>query len=132
MKSTLKAMTFVALAAVFQSGCALLAGGAAAGAGVYLTTRGAETEVAANVDKTTASTKAALQSLNVNLTGQKQTDDGGMQIYGKKGDDDVTVNIDKKTDTVSHVEATVKTSAVTWNKDEAKKIVNKIQAEARA
>ncbi|MFQ5746769.1 MAG: DUF3568 family protein [Gemmatimonadota bacterium] len=106
------------------SGC-LLAAGAAAGSGVYFTTRGAGAIVQGNVGEVTGSTAAAFENLGIEARGRKDTDDA-REIYGVSGDDDVTVELKKETDRATRVEVRVRKSSVTWDKDFARKILDEI------
>lgn len=120
----------VALAAlpVLLSGCLLAAGGAAAGSGIYLTTRGAEGVIHGNVDELTEATREAFERLGVTHEGQKNQDEGGREVYGTTDDGDVTVDLERRTDNATKAHVRVKESAVSWDQDMAKRILEEIQA----
>lgn len=117
----------VGLLALFASGCLLAAGGAAAGGGVYFTSRGAEAVVHGTVDAVTSATRQAFQRLDVDSTGQKDGEEGGREVYGSVDDADVTVDLERRTDNATKVEVRVRKSAVTWDKDMAKRILEEIK-----
>lgn len=110
------------------SGCLLAAGGAAAGTGIYLTSRGAEGVVHGSVDELTQATREAFDRLGVTHEGQEDQDDGGREVYGTTDDGDVTVDLERRTDNATMAGVRVKESAVTWDKDMAKRILEEIQA----
>lgn len=107
------------------SGC-LLAAGAAAGSGVYFTTRGAGAIVQGSVADVTGSTARVFKSLGIEARGQKETDDA-REVYGVSGDADVTVELKKETERATRVEVRVRKSSVTWDKDLARKILDEIE-----
>lgn len=110
------------------SGCLLAAGGAAAGTGIYLTSRGAEGVVHGNVDELTEATRAAFDRLGVTHEGQKNQDEGVREVYGTTDEGDVTVELERRTENATMASVRVKKSAVTWDKDMAKRILEEIQA----
>lgn len=110
------------------SGCLLAAGGAAAGTGIYLTSRGAEGVVHGNVDELTEATREAFDRLGVTHEGQKNQSEGGREVYGTIDEGDVTVELERRTDNATMASVRVKKSAVTWDKDMAKRILEEIQA----
>lgn len=113
---------------ILLSGCLLAAGGAAAGTGIYLTSRGAEGVVHGDVDELTEATREAFDRLGVTHEGQKDQDEGGREVYGTTDDGDVTVELERRTDNATMASVRVKKSAVTWDKDMAKRILEEIQA----
>lgn len=110
------------------SGCLVAAGGAAAGSGIYLTTRGAEGVIHGNVDDLTTASRSAFEKLGVTYKGQKDQDDGGREVYGATDDGDVTVDLERRTDNATKVNVSVQKSSVTWDKDMARRILEEIQA----
>lgn len=117
-----------AVVPLLLSGCLLAAGGAAAGTGIYLTSRGAEGVVHGNVDELTEATREAFDRLGVTHEGQKNRDEGGREVYGTTDEGDVTVELERRTDNATLASVRVKKSAVTWDKDMAKRILEEIQA----
>ena len=122
-------MPLLALAAAgLASGCLLFAGGAAAGSGIYLTTRGAEAVVHGDIEAVTEAARGALEELDVEYQGFRDADDGeSREIFGDTDDGDVTVAIHRRTDNASRVEVRVKTSTVTWDKEMARAILEEIR-----
>lgn len=115
-------------AALLASGCLLFAGGAAAGSGIYLTTRGAEAVVHGDVEAVAETVRASFEELGIRFQGFREAEDGpGRRIFGATDDGDVTVLLDRRTDNATRVEATVRTSTVTWDKEMAKTIVQEIR-----
>jgi hypothetical protein len=117
----------LALAPLVLTGCLLAAGGAAAGSGIYLTTRGAEGVVHGTVEELTSASRTAFERLGVQYDGQRDQDDGGREVYGATDDGEVTVDLTRRTDNATKVHVAVKTGTVTWDKDMAKRILEEIQ-----
>lgn len=110
------------------SGCLLAAGGAAAGSGIYLTTRGAESVIHGTVEELTTASREAFDRLGVEYEGQRDQDDGGREVYGNTDDGDVTVDLERRTDNATRVHVKVQTGTVTWDQDMAKRILGEIQS----
>jgi len=109
-------------------GCAAAAGAGAGAAGVaYFTSRGAKASVKGSPDELEAAAKRALSERSIEISEQK-TDKGGAhrELKGKKGDLDVTVEIDRRDDTTSDVEVAARKNAVEWDKDYAESLLNSI------
>jgi len=107
----------------------LAAAGAAGGGGFYFTNRGIEGVLEGTVDEISRATSAAFEALSVEGTGERMTNgEGEKEVYGEAGDDDVTVRLERETATSTRVEVRVRTSAVTWDKEMAERILDTIQA----
>lgn len=118
----------VALALSVSLGGCIFAAGAAAGSGVYFTSRGAEAIVQGSTDQVADATRQAFETLGVRWQGQREKDDGDVhEIWGLSGEDDVTVEVHRKTESASRLEVRVRRGAVTWDKDMAKRIVEEIR-----
>jgi hypothetical protein len=112
---------------LLAAGCLAAAAGAAGG-GLYFTTRGVGQVVEGGFGPVTDATREAFTTLGVEYKGQRDSDDGkNREIWGKSGDDDVTVDLEERTDVATKVEVSVKTGAVTWDKDMARKILEEIR-----
>ena len=130
-----------ALVVAAASGCAAAAAGAGAATAVYLTDNGAEARIQASVDETFEAAREAAQEMNVVVTETTRTaspmpagtaaadsaDSGTTkrELEGKAGDRDVNITIEQDGSTTK-VEVTAKTSAVTWDKDFAKSLLEEI------
>ena len=114
-------------------GCAAAAAGMGAGAAIYVTDRGVESVVAAPIDKTFEAAQKAFQEFGVteNKTATEQKEGTESRtLSGKTSDRDV--DIDLRTEGPgTKVNVVVKKTAVTWDKDFARKILNKIVEEAK-
>jgi Protein of unknown function (DUF3568) len=120
--------------AVLLAGCVVAAAGAGAGGGIYLTDRGVESLVPATVDGAAAATQKAFQQLKVTETksSTQQTDAGEQrELAGSAVGRDVTVTLKPEGKSSTHVTVVAKTSAVTWDKDFARAILDKIVAYSR-
>jgi hypothetical protein len=117
----------LALALVASSGCVAAAAGGL-GAGIYYSDRGAESLVVAPIDKVFGAAQQTFQELSITETkNSSETGDGSTerQLKGTGNDRDVTVTL-KTEGSSTRVEVVASKSAVTWDKDLAKRILEKI------
>ncbi|HYT05014.1 MAG TPA: DUF3568 family protein [Gemmatimonadales bacterium] len=116
------------------AGCVVAAAGAGAGGGIYFTQRGVESVVPASVDRAAAATARAFEELKIRQTKAttEQADNGGQkrEIDGTGADRDISVTITSEGNT-TRVQVVAKKSAVTWDKDFARAVLDKIVAYSR-
>jgi hypothetical protein len=115
-------------------GCLLAAAGAGAGGGIYFTERGVESVVPVSMDRAASAARQALDELKVQSTksATEQHPDGERrEIDGTAGGRDVSVTLKAQGANSTRVQVVAKTSAVTWDKDFARTVVDKIVAHAR-
>lgn len=115
------------------AGCVAAAAGMGAGAAVYATDRGVESVVAAPIDKTYEAARKAFQEYGVteNKTATEQKEGTETRtLSGKTSDRDVDINL-KTEGPGTKVDVVVKKTAVTWDKDFARKILNRIVADVK-
>ncbi len=118
-----------ASAAALLAGCIVAAAGAGAGGGIYLTQRGVESVVPATVDGAAAATATAFDQLKVRQTKSQveQGEDGEQREI--EGEVSVTLKPEGKNGT--RVQVVAKRTAVTWDKDFARSVLDKIVANSR-
>jgi hypothetical protein len=109
------------------TGCVAAAAAAGAGAGVYLTSRGAESLVESSVDQV-ASRARAVMAAEAIVPDASSTKEGGdkQQLKGKKGDLDVTIDIERKDPNTTRIEVTARKNLAEWDKDYAQQVLGKI------
>ena len=108
-------------------GCFLVAAGAGAAGAIAYTNRGATSVVAGNVDQVFARAVAAFQQAGITETGRSTENSGGQRkLIGSKGEYEVTAELNRTTDSTTKVEITAKKSAVEYDKEMAKDILNRI------
>jgi len=110
------------------AGCVLAAAGAGAGGAIYVTDRGAEAQVATPINRTLDATRRAFQEFGITETKSSTEQDGGVEkrsLEGKTSDREIAVDL-KSEGSGTHVGVVVKKTMVTWDKDFAKRILNKI------
>jgi hypothetical protein len=117
----------LALALVASSGCVAAAAGGL-GAGIYYSDRGSESLVAAPIDRVFGAAQQTFQEMGITET--KSSSDSGQssverELKGSGHDRDVTVTL-KTEGSTTRVEVVASKSAVTWDKDLAKSILEKI------
>jgi hypothetical protein len=127
-KSIAPAKWALALAlALPTAGCVAAAAAAGAGAGVYLTTRGAESMVESSTDQVAARARAVMNEEGI-VPDASSTEQGGdkRELKGKKGDLDVTIEMERKSDKVTRVEVTARKNVAEWDKEYAQHLLQKI------
>lgn len=111
------------------SGCLFAAGAGAAGA-IYYTDRGAESLVNKSVDQTFDAAKATFEELGIQETKRTQeSDERALEGKDSSGERELSVKIERQ-DESTKVQVVAKKSAVTWDKDYAKMVLEKIVARA--
>jgi len=109
-------------------GCIAAAAGAGAAGAVYITERGAEAQIAASVSRSADATRQVFQEMSISETKSSNEQDGGVEkrsIEGKLSDREIEVDL-KAQGSGTNVDVVAKKTVVTWDKDLAKKILNRI------
>lgn len=118
------------------AGCVVAAAGAGAGGGIYLTQRGVESVVPVTVDRAASATDKAFADLKIRRT-QLKTEQGDQygpqkeEVQGTAEDRDISVTLNFESPNSTRVQVVAKKSAVTWDKDYARTILDKIVAYSR-
>jgi hypothetical protein len=109
------------------AGCVAAAAAAGAGAGIYLTTRGAESMVEGSIDNVSARAQAVLNEEGIVLD-ESNMESGGdkREFKGKKGDLDVTVELEREGANTTRVEVTARENVAEWDKEYAQELLSKI------
>jgi hypothetical protein len=119
-------LLFLLAVALLSTGCLAAAAAGAAG-GIYLTTRGAESLVEGSVDQIAGRAEAVMSEMGIVKEGESTENQGDKQVLkGKKGDLDVTIDIDRESPTTAKVEVTAQKNLAEWDKDYAKEVLNRI------
>ena len=123
--ASLKLLAALALVAP-MTGC-LAAAAAGAGAGIYLTSRGAESLVQGSVDNIAARARAVMGEMQI-TPDASSTENGGdkREFKGKKGDLDVTIQLERKDPKTTRVEVTARKNLAEWDKDYAQQVLSSI------
>jgi hypothetical protein len=109
------------------TGCMAAAAAAGAGAGIYLTTRGAESLVESSVDQVTTRAQAVMREEGI-VPEDSSSEDGGetRELKGKKGDLDVTIKLQRESDSTTRVEVTARENLAEWDKEYAQQLLSRI------
>ena len=119
----------IAASALVAGGCFLVAAGAGAAGAIAYTNRGATSDVAGSVDQVFDRTVAAFQQAGIAETGRSTANNGEQRkLIGTKGEYEVTAELNRSTETTTKVEVTAKKSAVEYDKELAKDVLNRILA----
>jgi hypothetical protein len=117
----------VLLAVTLPSTGCLAAAAAGAAGGVYLTSRGAESVIAAPVDQVAGRAEAVMDELGIVKEGESTENEGDKHVLkGKKGDLDVNIDIERESESTSKVEVTARKNLAEWDKDYAKEVLSRI------
>jgi hypothetical protein len=126
-KSIVPLRWLVALAVVLpMTGC-LAAAAAGAGAGIYLTSRGAESLVDGPIDQVATRARTVMNAEGI-VPDASSTENGGdkRELKGKKGDLDVTIQMEQQSDKTTRVEVTARKNLAEWDKDYAQQVLQRI------
>jgi hypothetical protein len=126
-KSIAPAKWMVALALILpMTGC-LAAAAAGAGAGIYLTSRGAESLVEGSIDQIATRARAVMNEEGI-VPEASSTEDGGdkRELKGKKGDLDITIQMEEQSERTTKVEVTARENLAEWDKDYAQRLLQRI------
>jgi hypothetical protein len=115
------------LALVLPSTGCLAAAAAGAAGGIYLTSRGAESVIEAPVDELAGRAEAVMSEMGIVKDGESTSDQGQRHVLkGKQGDLDVTIDIEKDSESTAKVEVTARKNLAEWDKEYAKDVLNRI------
>lgn len=109
------------------TGCMAAAAAAGAGAGIYLTTRGAESMVEGSIDDVSGRARAVLNEDDIVLDESNMASGGDEREFkGKKGDLDVTIDLQRESPTTTRVEVTARENLAEWDKEYAQQLLSRI------
>jgi hypothetical protein len=132
--TTLRSLAPACSASLLLAGCLVAAAGAGAGGGIYLTQRGVESVVPVPVERAGTATSQAFEQLKIRQT-KSQVEQGNQgekrEIEGTTGDREVSVTLEVEANNTTRVQVVAKRSAVTWDKDFARSVLDKIVAYSR-
>ena len=132
--TTLRSRAAACSASLLLAGCLVAAAGAGAGGGIYLTQRGVESVVPVPVERAGTATNQAFEQLKIRQT-KSQVEQGNQgekrEIEGTAGDREVSVTLEVEANNTTRVQVVAKRSAVTWDKDFARSVLDKIVAYSR-
>jgi hypothetical protein len=108
------------------TGCVAAAAAGAAGA-VYATTRGVESLVASPIDQVAARAATVMQEMGI-VQDAASTESAGAkrELKGKKGDLDVTIQMEQQDSATTKVEVYARKNLAEWDKDFAREVLERI------
>ena len=109
------------------TGCVAAAAAAGAGAGIYLTSRGAESLVESSVDQVAARAQAVMSEEGI-VSDASSSESGGnnREFKGKKGDLDVTIQLERESGSTTRIEVTARKNLAEWDKEYAQQLLSRI------
>ncbi|HKP50205.1 MAG TPA: DUF3568 family protein [Gemmatimonadales bacterium] len=127
IKSIVPMRWLAALAVALPATGCLAAAAAGAGAGIYLTSRGAESLIDGPIDQVATRTRTVMNEEGI-VPDASSTENGGQnrEFKGKKGDLDVTIQMEQKSDKTTRVEVTARKNLAEWDKDYAQQVLQRI------
>jgi hypothetical protein len=126
-KSIVPAGWMLAMALILpMTGC-LAAAAAGAGAGIYLTSRGAESLVEGSIDQLASRARVVMNEEGI-VPDASTTEAGGSrrELKGKKGDLDVTFDLEEKSDKTTRVEVSARKNLAEWDKEYAQQLLQQL------
>jgi hypothetical protein len=109
------------------TGCVAAAAAAGAGAGIYLTSRGAESLVESSVDQVAARAQAVMSEEGIVPDASSSESSGdNREFKGKKGDLDVTIQLQRESGSTTRVEVTARKNLAEWDKEYAQQLLSRI------
>ena len=109
------------------TGCVAAAAAAGAGAGIYLTSRGAESLVESSVDQVATRAQAVMSEEGIVADASNAESAGDKREFkGKKGDLDVTIQLERESDSTTRVEVTARKNLAEWDKEYAQQLLSRI------
>lgn len=112
---------------LMAGGCFLVAAGAGAAGAIAYTNRGAASNVAGTVDQVFERTVAAFKQAGITETGRSTANNGEQRkLVGTKGEYEVTAELNRVNASTTKVEVIARKSAVEYDKELAKDVVNRI------
>jgi hypothetical protein len=119
-------LLFLLAVALSSTGC-LAAAAAGAASGIYLTSRGAESVVEGSVEQVAGRAKAVMSTMGIVKEGESTENQGDQHVLkGKKGELDITIDIERESPTTAKVEVTARKNVAEWDKEYAKEVLNRI------
>ena len=127
IKSIVPMRWLAALAVALPATGCLAAAAAGAGAGIYLTSRGAESLIDGPIDQVASRARTVMNEEGI-VPDASSTENGGenRELKGKKGDLDVTIQMEQKSDKTTRVEVAARKNLAEWDKDYAQKVLQRI------
>ncbi len=109
------------------TGCVAAAAAAGAGTGIYLTSRGAESLVESSVDQVATRAQAVMSAEGI-VPDAANSENGGnkREFKGKKGDLDVTIQLERESGSTTRVEVTARKNLAEWDKEYAQQLLTRI------
>jgi Protein of unknown function (DUF3568) len=128
MNSLISAKWALALALALPStACVAAAAAAGAGAGIYLTSRGAESIVQGDLENVADRAKAVMAEEGITLQETDSKEEGEkLELTGKKGDLDISIELDRENDNTTKVEVSARENLAEWDKEYAQRLLSKI------
>ena len=109
------------------TGCVAAAAAAGAGAGIYLTSRGAESLVESSVDQVATRAQAVMSAEGIVPDASSSESSGDKREFkGKKGDLDVTIQLERESGSTTRVEVTARKNLAEWDKEYAQQLLSRI------
>lgn len=116
----------LSLVAVTAGCTAAVAAGAGAGAAIAYNERGAESKVAGTVNQVFARAQGVFRDMNITETAQDNGSDQERELKGRRGDLEITVDIQRESEGMVSVNVYAQRSTVDWDREYAREILQRI------
>src|ERR1041384_6835159 len=136
MRKQLTATWVLVAATATLAGCLVAAAGAGAGGGIYYSERGAEGLVPVSIEQATVATRRVFGQFKIaetKVTAESSEGEERGEIAGTSSsrNEDITVTLTAEGSGSTRVQVVARKTAVTWDRDYARKILQEIVANAR-
>lgn len=109
------------------SGCFLIAAGAGAAGAIAYTNRGATSTLDGSVDQVFDRGVAAFGAMNITETGRSTEESGRKRrLVGTRGELEITVELNRETDTTTKVEVIASRNLVEYDRELAREVLNRM------
>lgn len=111
------------------SGCFLIAAGAGAAGAIAYTNRGASSTLDGSVDQVFDRGVGAFGAMNITETGRSTEESGRKRrLVGTRGELEITVELNRETDTTTKVEVIASRNLVDYDRELAREVLNRMLA----
>lgn len=125
----IRMMLLAPLLALGAAGCVVTAAGAGAAAAIAYTGRGARSLVDAPLPEVLERARAVFRDQGIEVVApDDDATENDVTLAGRRGDQEIRVEMERETDATTDVQVLVWTSPVEWNRQAARDLLRRIVA----
>ena len=127
--SVARTLAILVLISFLQACGTAIAAGAGAAAAIAYSDRGVSSKVQGSVDEVFARSQAVFQEMGITQTAVDSNTQGTeRELQGREGDLEITVDIKRENDRLTAVEVFAQRTTVDWDRDYARRVLERIIA----